>query len=185
MRDNIFASIELTALLAFLVPLMLRTMKRHRGRVAANLSELLSKLQPLSRVGLEAVAGDMLEPTAAKIDLRSEVRLDRNLTWDLIGGMEGLEIIEKNSEVLIEVAFYLRQWSIEAIEVTEHLRLSAQDIRSEIRKVKRSLRRNGSDMLILPRLQRIAGAYYLMTRRLIALIEVSNAALLPLLRDAL
>lgn len=182
---NILTSAEMAILLGFLVPLMLRAMKRHRKRVATGLPELLGRLEPLSRVGLEAVASDMLEPTPDKIDLRSEVRLGRNVTWDLVGGLEGLRIMENNADVLIDMAFYLQQWSTEAIEVTEHLRLSAQDIRREIHELKRSLRRNESDVLIPLRIQRVAGAYYLMTRRIIALMEISNSALLPQLRDVL
>jgi|GEM_PF-713307 len=185
MMHNILVSTEIVILLGILVPLMLRAMRRHRKRVATSLPELLCKLEPLSRVGLEAVAGDMLEPTPDKMDLRSEVRLDRTMTWNLIGGLEGLRIMKNNADVLIEVAFYLQQWSTEAIEVTGHLRLSAQDIRREIRELKRALRRNAGDVMIPLHVQRVAGAYYLMTCRVISLVEISNSAVLPQLRDVL
>lgn len=185
MFHHLLVPIELTLLLGSLVPLMLRAMARHRKRLAASLPELFDRLQPLSRNGLEVVAGDMLEPTPDRIDLRGEARIEPSLTWTLLGGLEGLKVLEKNAGVLIDIAYFLQQWSTEAVEVTEHLRLSAQDIRREIHWLKRSLHRRGSDVSVPLRLQRIAGSYYLMTRRVIALVAISNSAMLPRLRDAL
>ena len=46
--------------------------------------------------------------------------------WRLIGGLEGLEVLERNSEVLIDLAFYVQQWYPEALPIAERLRLDAQ-----------------------------------------------------------
>jgi hypothetical protein len=47
----------------------------------------------------------------------------------LIGGLQGLEVLEKNSDVLIELAFYLQQSYPEAIVIAERLRLDARELK--------------------------------------------------------
>ena len=54
--------------------------------------------------------------------------LNQPQLWRLIGGLEGLEVLEKNSEVLIDLAFYLQQWYPEALVIAERLRLDAREL---------------------------------------------------------
>ena len=56
--------------------------------------------------------------------------------WKLIGGLQGLEVLEKNSDVLIELAFYLQQWYPEAIVIAERLRLDARELKWHVARLK-------------------------------------------------
>jgi hypothetical protein len=48
--------------------------------------------------------------------------------WKLFGGLKGLEALERNSEVLIDLALYLQKWYREAQIIAERLRLNAQEL---------------------------------------------------------
>jgi hypothetical protein len=46
----------------------------------------------------------------------------------LIGGLRGLEILETNSEVLIDLAFYVQQCYPEALVIAERLCLDNREL---------------------------------------------------------
>jgi hypothetical protein len=177
MHSDVLVSAELVILLSVLVSIILRVAHRRRKRLTIDLTELLKQLEPLSKSGLETVATDMLEPTAEKVDPCSDARMTGTMTWELVGGMDGLSTMEKNAEILLEITFYLHQCNPELADVAEHLRLGAQDIRTEVRALKKLARKHPGDLAVSSRVQRAVGAYYLMIRRVIALAEVNNAAL--------
>jgi hypothetical protein len=185
MHRDLLVSAELTVLLCILATIILHAIHRHRRRLATNAIELLNQLQPLSKAGIEAVAADMLDPTADKIDPRSDARLTCSMTWSLIGGIAGLRAMEKNAEILIELAFCLHQWNPELADVAEHLRLSGQDIRKELREIKNRMLWSTFNLALSSRVQRAVGMYYLMARRVIALAEINNSTLVPRLTSLL
>ena len=51
-------------------------------------------------------------------------------------GLKGLEVLETNSEVLIDLAFYLQQWYPEALVIAERLRLDARELKWHVARLK-------------------------------------------------
>jgi hypothetical protein len=83
------------------------------------------------------------------------------------------------------LAYYVQRWNTEAVTVAEQLRLDARVISQQLRQLRKSLKKGRSEPLVSVHLQRATASYYLMTRRLLALCEVSHSGLLPSLQQAL
>jgi hypothetical protein len=155
-------------------------------REEATWDELLARLVPLSRVGIEEVAAAFLAPTGRELDPR---RLERHLEprdiWDFIGGIEGLKIMRRNAEVLIDLAYYVNRWNPDALVVAEQLRLDAREIKSALSRIQSERRRGRLAASFSNQASRAAAAYYLMTQRVCALYEISQAGLLDQLKAAI
>jgi hypothetical protein len=136
-------------------------------------------------VGIEEVASDFLTPASQKVDPRNELMLHPEDVWDLTGGVEGIEAMERNARVIVDLAYYVQRWNAEALPVAEQLRLDAREISQQLRLLKHSLKKGRSEPRVPVYMQRATALYYLMTRRLLALCEVSHSGLLPSLLKAL
>jgi hypothetical protein len=93
--------------------------------------------------------------------------------------------MEHNAKVLIELACYVQRWNEEAIVVAEQLRLDAREIQIYLAKIRKAKRQGALSRRFPIYAQRAVAAYYLMTRRTLALYEVSHAGLLPALKAAI
>jgi hypothetical protein len=103
----------------------------------------------------------------------------------LIGGLRGLEILETNSEVLIDLAFYVQQWYPETLVIVEQLRLDNRELKWFVARLK-GAERMGNLTISFPHYARRAVAvYYRMTRRVLVLYEMGNFSLLSDLQKAL
>jgi hypothetical protein len=136
-------------------------------------------------VGIKEVASDFLVPDSRHVDPRSDLALQPEDIWDLIGGLEGIEVMERNGKVLIDLAYYVQRWNDEAVTVAEQLRLDAIQISQQLRLLRKSLKKGRSEPHVPVYMQRATASYYLMTRRLLALCEASHSGLLPSLQQAL
>jgi len=165
--------------------IVIRSVANHRKRSSATWEELLARLTRLGRVGIEEVASDFLVPDSRHVDPRNDLHLQPEDIWDLTGGVEGIELMERNAQVLIDLAYYVQRWNAEAVTVAEQLRLDAVEISRQLRLLKKSLKKGRSEPRVPVYMQRAAASYYLMTRRLLALCEASHSGLLPSLQQAL
>ena len=105
--------------------------------------------------------------------------------WSLIGGLEGLEVLEKNSEILIDMAAYVQRLYPEAILIAERLRLDARELKWHVTRL-RGAALTGNLQISFPfYAQRAVVAYYLMTRRLLSLYESTSVSMLADLQRAL
>ncbi len=105
--------------------------------------------------------------------------------WKLIGGLEGLEVLERNSEVLIDLAFYVQQWYPEALPIAERLRLDARELKWHVARLKGAAQKGNLQVSFPFYAQRAVVTYYLMTRRLLSLYEAANFSMLADLQRAL
>jgi hypothetical protein len=94
--------------------------------------------------------------------------------WRLIGGLQGLEVLEKNGDVLIELAFYLQQWHPEVIVIAERLRLDARELKWHVARLKGAIQTGNLQVSFPFYAQRAVVAYYLMTRRVLDLYQMVN-----------
>ena len=149
----------------------------------ASWEELLARLTWIDRNNIAEVALDLIDESGRTKEDPSN--LEPSQLWKLIGGLEGLEVLKKNSEVLIDLAFYLQQWYPEAIVIAERLRLDARELGWHVARLKGAAEKGNLQVSFPFYAQRAVATYYLMTRRLLSLYEAGNFPLLVDLQKAM
>lgn len=146
---------------------------------------LLGRLVEVDRQGVAEIALDFVDESGKRRPSDDATALDPSRIWTLIGGMEGLEILEQNSKVLIDIAFFVQRWYPEALVITEQLRQNAREIEWHIGRLRGAAQNGHLEVSFPGYAQRAVAAYYLMTRRVLALYEQGNLPRLPDLQRAL
>ena len=186
MKPTILAPALALVLLCWLIFVFWRTKKVQNKRADLTWNELVAQLRPVGRVGIEEVASVFLLPSSEQLDSRpNESRLDPRDIWDFIGGIDGLTTMQRNAEILIDLAYYVQRWNPQACLVAEQLRLDANQIKTSLARIQSSKRRGTLTTWFPIHATRATAAYYLMTRRLCALYEVSHVGLLDQLKAAI
>ncbi len=111
--------------------------------------------------------------------------LDPAHIWDMIGGLEGLENLKSNSEVLIELATHLQRWYPEALVVAEELRLDARALEWHVGRLEGAANTGNLEISFPFYAQQAVATYYRMTQQLLALYEGKNSPLFADLQKAL
>jgi hypothetical protein len=151
----------------------------------ASWEELFARLIWIDRNNIAEVALELVDESGKRKVGDEAGGLEPSRLWRLIGGLEGLEVLEKNSEVLIDLAFYVQRWYPEALAIAERLRLDARELRWHVARLKAAAE-NGNLQVSYPfYAQRAVVSYYLMTRRLLSLYEAGHFAMLADLQRAL
>lgn len=137
--------------------------------------DLLKRLIAIDRERVDAVALDAIEPSGNRRtdDLARELEPDR--IWELLGGFEGVERLEANSRVLVDMATYLQRSYPEAAAVAEELRLQARELEWHVGRLRMAAEQGSLEFHIGTYAQNAAIAYYLMERRLLTLCQRANA----------
>jgi hypothetical protein len=143
-----------------------------------NWDELLKRLAPLDHQNLERIAAD---PAAqSDQDIQWVETMSPEDIWRLLGGMHGIEVMEKNCSVLVDLVFYVQQWYPEALLIAEKLRLNAREVEWHIGRLKATAKSGRPPAAAAEYLQQAVAIYYQMTREVLALYEQAN---LPGLTD--
>ena len=158
---------------------------RTRRSPAASWEQLLASLTWIDRNNIAQVALDLIDESGHRKESDEAATLEPAQLWELVGGLEGLQVLERNSEVLIALACYVQQWYPEAVAVAERLRLDARELNWHVARLKGAAQ-NGNLQISFPfYAQRAVVTYYLMTRRLLSLYEAGNFSMLADLQRAL
>jgi hypothetical protein len=157
---------------------------RLRRAVDTTWETLLSRLNQVNRANIALVALDLVDENGVPRE-RDWPELEPEQIRTLIGGMEGLEVLGHNCEVLVDLAFYVQQWYPEALLAAEDLRRNAREILFHIERLQGAARTGNLDAAFADYAQRAATTYYLMTRHLIALYEAANSPHLAALQATL
>jgi hypothetical protein len=158
---------------------------RNRRSSPAHFEDLLAQLKWIDRNNIAQVALDLVDPSGrAKVDEEAATMEPAQL-WNLIGGLDGLEIMEHNSEVLIALASYFQQWYPEAVPVAERLRLDARELKWHVSRLRGAAQKGNLQVSFPFYAQRAVAAYYRMTRQLLELYEAANFSTLADLQRAL
>lgn len=131
-------------------------------------SLLLGRLKRIDRDKFFAVALDLLDGVDA------DGHLDPDLIFEMIGGMRGLDALEQNSEVLVDLAAYVQRWYPEALQLAEELRLNAREIKWHVGRLRGAAQTGHLQDQFPIYAQRAVATYYLMTRSLLVLYEGIN-----------
>jgi hypothetical protein len=158
-----------------------------QGRRSGQVSweELLQRLTWIDRNHIAQVALDLVDESGHPREVDEAAALEPAQLWKLTGGLEGLEVMETNSEVLIDLAFYLQQWYPEALVIAEQLRLDARELKWHVARLKGAAQTGNLQISFPFYAQRAVVTYYLMTRRLLDLYQAANFSMLAKLQEAL
>jgi hypothetical protein len=156
-----------------------------RRSSSASWEELLAKLTWIDRNNIAEVALDLVDESGQPKVAEDAGSLDPSQVWKLIGGLKGLEVLERNSEVLIDLAFYVQQWYPEALVIAERLRLDARELKWHVERLKGAAQKGNLQISFAFYAQRAVVSYYRMTRRVLSLYEAGNFSMLADLQKAL
>jgi hypothetical protein len=147
--------------------------------------ELLAKLARIDRDNIAQVALDLVDESGRPKQSEGAASLEPSQLWRLIGGLEGLELLEANGEVLIDMAFYVQQWYPGAIVIAERLRLDARELKWHVTRLKGAAEKGNLQVSFPFYAQHAVATYYLMTRRVLDLYQAGNFSMLAELQKAL
>jgi hypothetical protein len=171
-RADLFISLAAVFLIA-LVGVAIYFLLRMRKVSQATWSEIIGRLIEVDRNRIAVVALDLVDETGHPRE-NGASEIEAESLWDLVGGMNGLEILEKNCEVLIDLAAYVQRWHPEALVVAEQLRLNAREIQWHVSRLKGAAQTGNLISSFPLYAQRAVATYYLMTRHLLELYERGN-----------
>jgi hypothetical protein len=159
---------------------------RYRGREKypyGRWEDLLKRLGPLDYDHLAMIAKD----PAFESDRQAyaDEDMDAEKIWKLLGGMRGLEVMEKNCEVLVDLVFYVQQWYPEALLIAEQLRLNAREVEWHIGRLKAAVKTGKRKTAAADYIQQAVAIYYQMTQEVLSLYEQANIPGLADLQRAL
>jgi hypothetical protein len=152
-----------------LILIAVRAYRRAQKSSQTDWDQLLGRLAEVDRSSIAEVALDVVDESGEQRRDVSTPVLEPEEIWKRIGGMDGLEVLERNCSVLIDLAFYVQRRYPEAIVVAEQLRLNAREIEWHLGRL-RSARETGKlESAFSMYAPRAVAVYYLMTRKLLAL----------------
>jgi hypothetical protein len=156
-----------------------------RRSLSASWEERLAKLTWIDRNGIAEVALDLVDESGQPKVADDAGSLDPSQVWRLTGGLEGLDVLERNSEVLIDLVFYIQQWYPEAMIIAERLRLDARELKWHVERLKGAAQKGNLQISFPFYAQRAVVSYYRMTRQVLNLYEAGNFSMLADLQKAL
>jgi hypothetical protein len=161
------------------------SLRRARRSTEGSWESILQRLVQVDRSGIENIALDIIDASGKRRTDDDSFMMESKEIWTLVGGWKGLDALQANCLVLIDLAFYLQQWYPEAFAVTEQLRLSAREIEWQISRLKIAEKTGKLEGTITMYGQHAIATYYLMTRRLLDLYAQLDSPMLPQLQRVL
>ena len=141
--------------------------------------DLLKRLGPLDYDKLALIARE----SGIACDREEDAEAEK--IWKLLGGMHGLEVMEKNCEVLVDLVFYVQQWYPEALLIAEQLRLNAREVEWHIGRLRASVKAGKRRSAASEYVQQAVAIYFQMTQEVLSLYEQANVPGLAELQRAL
>jgi hypothetical protein len=147
---------------------------RLRKSARAGWEDLLKRLIAIDHNGVDTVALDAIESSGKRRTDHLARELEPDRIWELLGGLEGMQRMEANSRVLVDMAAYLQRSYPEAVAVAEELRLQARELEWHVERLRMAEDQGSLEFHISTYAQNAAIAYYLMEQRLQALCQRTN-----------
>jgi hypothetical protein len=182
MASFLLAAVVLTTSLAAAAVYYFR---RSRQASGSSWQELLGRLRVIDHSSVAQIALDAIDESGQRRTDDRAKQLDLEQIWKLIGGLKGLELLEQNSLVLVDIACYVQQRYPEALGAADELRRNAREIEWHVSRLKKANQSGEIEGWFANYAQNAIATYYLMTRRVLALYEVSNLPMIGDLQKAL
>lgn len=145
-----------------------------RQRHQLGWKDLVGNLTRIDHSNIAKVALDHVDESGMPREHSNPASLEPSQLWSLIGGLRGLEILETNSEVLIDLAFYVQQRYPQALAMVELLRLDGRELQWYGARLKGAARTGNLEISFPYYAQRAVVIYYRMTRRLLGLYGMGS-----------
>lgn len=168
--SNLYFTIAIICFLAALGVVLLGHARRMRRLANSDWEQLLDRLEPVDRDNIAIIASEALD------GIDSGAELDAAAMSSMLGGVEGLEVLERNCQVLIDLAAYVQRQYPEAIVVAEQLRLNARELEWHVGRLKGAAQTGNLQTAFVDYAQRAVVIYYTMTQHV---LELYNQASLP------
>jgi hypothetical protein len=143
--------------------------RRSRRSPYGSWEALLNGLSHVDRDKLALIAIDLVNESSERRSDEDPLDLDSSEVWEMIGGLHGLEVLERNCPVLVNLAFYLQQWYPEALLVAEQLRSNAREIQWHVDRLRSAAKMGRLELHFADYAPRAVATYYAMTQRVLAL----------------
>lgn len=177
-------SVFLLALLTLVVHYYLRRIRTEKHPYGS-WEKLLGRLSAVNRENVALIALSLVDESGQRRGDENDANLDEAQIWSMIGGIKGLETLERNCAVLVDLVFYVQQWYPEALAIAEQLRLNAREIEWHIGRLKSAAKAGRAEKAFSEHAEEVVAIYYVMTRRVLALYEEWNLPGLVELQRAL
>ncbi len=168
---NLYFAVIAVFFLAALAATLLRHYLRARQSGDATWEDILNRLAPVDRDAIATIALDAVTESGEPRPQEDSFALDNSAIWNLLGGLKGLETLEHNCEVMVDLAAYVQRTYPEALMVAEQLRLNAREIAWHVSRLKGAAQTGNLQASFGDYAQRAVVTYYGMTRNLLALYD--------------
>jgi hypothetical protein len=166
---NLYFVVLVVLLMVALSVILVRYYLRERRSEETTWEDMLKRLCWIDRDAIAMIALDVIEESGETRPQDDSYALDPSRIWTLLGGLEGIEVIERNCHVLVELAAYIQQWYPEALVVAEQLRLNAREIEWHVGRLKGAAETGNLQSSFAAYAQRATVTYYLMTKHVLEL----------------
>ena len=173
-KGSVWFLIAVAAFVVALIVIAVYYYRRVQKSSQRDWRQLLTRLTIVDRNSIAEVALDIIDESGQQRRDEGSAALEPSDVWKLVGGLEGLEVLEANCAVLIDLAFYVQQSYPEALAVAEQLRLSAREIEWHVSRLKGAAQTGNLQSSFADYAQRAVVTYYLMTRHVLALYEQAS-----------
>lgn len=169
--SNLYFVVLAVVFFAALIFILFRHYLRSRKKTEASWEDLLKRLKRVDRDSIATVALDVVNESGEPREEADGFALEPTDIWKLVGGLEGLEAMEHNCRVLVEIAAYLQRWYPEALVVAEQLRLNAREIEWHLGRLEGAVQTGNLQSSFADYAQRAVVTYYLMTQHVLELYD--------------
>src|ERR1035437_10160331 len=107
---NLYFVVLAVFLMVALIAILVRYYLRARPSEETTWEDMLKRLPWIDRDTIATIALDVIEESGEPRPQDDSFALDPSRIWTLLGGLEGLEVLENNCHALIELATYIPQW---------------------------------------------------------------------------
>lgn len=160
-----------------LLIIAIRYVRKHRESRNTTWEALMKQIVPVDEKAIERVALDAVDSSGEPKTEEHTRELGRKDIWRLLGGMEGINRIDNNARVIVEMAAYLERWHPEAADTAEELRLEARKLEWHVGRLRAAETNDSLDFHFHSYGQHAALSYYTMLKSVLALAQQNRGAL--------
>lgn len=147
---------------------------------AASWDVLLSLAEKVDLEKLHKVAECYLRPS------REQFKREPAEMWDLMGGLDGMNSLYRNAELMLKLAVFAEQWQHpEAALIAELIRRDGVRVKKLVTRMQLHLLMRRVPVSLAFDVQELAATYVLMRSRLVGLYETCHVARVPALSASL
>jgi len=158
--------------------------RAHRA-TGSSWEDLVRRLQPIDPAKVAEIALDLIEEPVPSNGELSRSGFDTTRIREMIGGLDGLEVLKNNSETLIDMAAHLQHWYPEAIKVAEELRLDTRELEWHINRLREAAKNGNLEVSFPFYAQHAVAIYYRMCRELLSFCEQADPSMFAALKRAI